>query len=154
MLVTSQRPLKRAADLTSLVWVCVLLLPWKLNGAICAMTVRLIDDSTKLITPWTKWSQFRRRYFRCIFVNGKFCNIIKISLRSVPRGQFKITQRWFRLWLGVAPNRRQLSHYLNQCSPYSLTHICVNRGRWVTSPRVNISASPMCFELDQLIRII
>ena len=37
MLVTTQWPLKRAAHLTSLVWVCVLWLPWKLNGAICAM---------------------------------------------------------------------------------------------------------------------
>ena len=36
MLVTTQWPLKRAAHLTSLVWVCVLWLPWKLNGAICA----------------------------------------------------------------------------------------------------------------------
>ena len=32
-----QWPLKRAAHLTSLVWVCVLWLPWKLKGAICAM---------------------------------------------------------------------------------------------------------------------
>ena len=37
MLVTTQWPLKRAGHLTSLVWVCVLWLPWKLNGAICAM---------------------------------------------------------------------------------------------------------------------
>ena len=37
MLVTTQWPLKRAVHLTSLVWVCVLWLPWKLNGAICAM---------------------------------------------------------------------------------------------------------------------
>ena len=37
MLVTTQWPLKRADRLTSLVWVCVLWLPWKLNGAICAM---------------------------------------------------------------------------------------------------------------------
>ena len=37
MLLTTQWPLKRAAHLTSLVWVCVLWLPWKLNGAICAM---------------------------------------------------------------------------------------------------------------------
>ena len=44
MLVTTQWPLKRAAHLTSLVWVCVLWLPWKLNGAICAMcTVPVID---------------------------------------------------------------------------------------------------------------
>ena len=37
MLVTTQWPLKRAAHLTVLVWVCVLWLPWKPNGAFCAM---------------------------------------------------------------------------------------------------------------------
>ena len=37
MLVTTQWPLERAGHLTSLVGVCVLWLPWKLNGAICAM---------------------------------------------------------------------------------------------------------------------
>ena len=37
MLVTTQWPLKRAAHLASLVWVFVLWLPWKLNGAICTM---------------------------------------------------------------------------------------------------------------------
>ena len=37
ILVTTQWPLKRAAHLTSLFWVCVLWLPWNLNGAICAM---------------------------------------------------------------------------------------------------------------------
>ena len=42
MLVTTQWPLKRAAHLTSLVWVCVLWLPWKLNGATCAMKVILL----------------------------------------------------------------------------------------------------------------
>ena len=51
MLVTTRWPLKRAAHLTSLVWVCVLWLPWKLNGAICAMgffTANLPSDKTSL----------------------------------------------------------------------------------------------------------
>ena len=34
------------SHLTSLVWVCVLWLPWKLNGAICAMT------NSMTICPW------------------------------------------------------------------------------------------------------
>ena len=41
MLVTTQWPLKRPVHLTSLVWVCVLWMPWKLNGAICAMTATI-----------------------------------------------------------------------------------------------------------------
>ena len=48
MLVTTQWPLKRTAHLTSLVWVCVLWLPWKLNGAICAMhSSKAVDLNTE-----------------------------------------------------------------------------------------------------------
>ena len=48
MVVTTQWPLKRAAHLTSLVWVCVLWLPWKLNGAICAMGSNWQQPGTSL----------------------------------------------------------------------------------------------------------
>ena len=51
MLVTTQWPLKRAAHLTSLVWVCVLWLPWKLNGAICAMTRSIFYQILTKYTP-------------------------------------------------------------------------------------------------------
>ena len=67
MLVTTQWPLKRAAHLTSLVWVCVLWLPWKLNGAICAMRfgflvpiwwsileTKCLNDSRSVSSAW--WS--------------------------------------------------------------------------------------------------
>ena len=37
MLVTHSVTTEACSHLTSLVWVCVLWLPWKLNGAICAM---------------------------------------------------------------------------------------------------------------------
>ena len=43
MLVTTQWPLKRGAHLTSLVWVCVLWRPYRLNGAICAMGLFMRD---------------------------------------------------------------------------------------------------------------
>ena len=41
-----------------------------------------------------------------------------------------ITQHWFRWWLGteLAP-----SHFLNQCWPNSLTHICGTKAIWVNS---------------------
>ena len=38
----------------------------------------------QLISPWLP---SHRRYFRCIFVNEKFCILIIISLKFVPRGQ-------------------------------------------------------------------
>ena len=49
MLVTLQWPLKRAVHLTSLVWFCVLWLPWKLNGAICAMADRRKEVFSELV---------------------------------------------------------------------------------------------------------
>ena len=38
-----------------------------------------------LISPWTKWPPFRRRYFQMHLVNKKFCILIKIS-KFVTRG--------------------------------------------------------------------
>ena len=66
MLVTTEWPLKRAAHLTSLVWVCVLWLPWKLNGAIRAMSIFNLQasewNSAFMITLKTEtchdWWQF------------------------------------------------------------------------------------------------
>ena len=42
-----------------------------------------MDDESQLIVLWPL---FRRRYFRCIFVNGKFHILIKISLKFLPKG--------------------------------------------------------------------
>ena len=72
--------------------------------------------------------------FRCIFLNWKFCVLIKISLYFVPRNvsrvQLTITQHWLRWWLGV---EEATSHYLNQCWPSSLKHISGTRGRWLNA---------------------
>ena len=39
-----------------------------------------------LISPWTKWLHFADDIFRCIFMNEKFCILIKISMKFVPGG--------------------------------------------------------------------
>ena len=70
-------------------------------------------------------------FFKCIFGNEKFRNLIKISLKFL-RVQMTITQQWLRWWLGV---EKATSHYLNQCWPDSLTHICGTRGKWVNTSR-------------------
>ena len=44
------------------------------------------------------------------------------------RAQLTIFQHWFRWWLGA---NQVINHYLNQCWPSSLSHICSTRGRWV-----------------------
>ena len=59
--------------------------------------------------------------FICIFVNEKFDILIKISLKFVPKGPIDNKPVGYS-----AP-----SHYLNQCWPSSLTHICGTRRRWV-----------------------
>ena len=38
------------------------------------------------------------------------------------------TQHWFWKWLGA---EEATSHYLTQCWPNSLMHICSTKGRWV-----------------------
>ena len=64
MLVTTQWPLKRADHLTSLVWVCVLWLPWKLNGAICTMkTDPSVTENQELL-----WWQFCHHWWFHLFV--------------------------------------------------------------------------------------
>ena len=36
--------------------------------------------------PWTKWPLYRRRLFKCIFMNLQCCILIRISLKFVPKG--------------------------------------------------------------------
>ena len=66
--------------------------------------------------------------FRCIFVNENFVSWLKFHWSFVLRVQLTITQQWLRWWLGT---EYAISHYLNQCWPDSLTHICRTRGRWL-----------------------
>ena len=58
------------------------------------------------------------------FVNEKFCILIQISLKFLSKSAIDNNPALAY----SAP-----SHYLNQCRPYSLTHICGTRGRWVNS---------------------
>ena len=51
----------------------------------------------------------------------------KISLKFVPRSPVDNKSALVRKWLGA---EEATSHYLNQCSPSSLAHICGTRGRW------------------------
>ena len=47
-------------------------------------------------------------------------------------------QCWFKKWLGA---EQATSHYMNQCRPSSLTHICGTRRRWVNQVWMNDSLS-------------
>ena len=75
-----------------------------------------------LISPWTKRPPFHRRYFQMHFSWMKsFVFWLKFHGKLFLRIQLTITKYWFRWWLGA---EYAASHYLNQCWPKSLTHIC------------------------------
>ena len=58
------------------------------------------------------------------------------------RVQLAITQHCFRYWLCTV---YATSHYLNQCWPKLLTHICGTSGRWVkTTGSCRIESSCSC----------
>ena len=42
------------------------------------------------LSPWTKWPPFHRRYIGINFWNEKFCILIKILLKFVPKGPIDI----------------------------------------------------------------
>ena len=69
---------------------------------------------------WTKLPIFWTRVFSYFCWNFTGVQSIK-------------SQYWFRWWLGTcsAPSCSAPSHYLNQCWPDSLTHICITRPQWV-----------------------
>ena len=72
--------------------------------------------------------RFHRQHFSMHFLNKNIRIFIQFSLTFVPKVQLTKSQCWFRQWLGT---KQVTSHYLNQCWPSSLMHICGTRGRWV-----------------------
>ena len=66
--------------------------------------------------------------FGCISVNEEICILIKISLKFVPKDPIDNNPALVQImvWRRIAT-----SHYLNQCWPDSLTHLCGTRGIWV-----------------------
>ena len=70
------------------------------------------------IPPGQNGRHFADNNFQGIFLNENVWNSLKISLQCVPK--FRIN----RLGADQASN-----HYLNQCWPSSLTHICGTRGQ-------------------------
>ena len=63
--------------------------------------------------PGQNGCQFADDLFRCIFVNEKFCILIKFSLKFVPKGPIDNIPALVQ----VMAWRRIGDHYLNQCWP-------------------------------------
>ena len=66
--------------------------------------------------------------FKCIFVNEKFCILIRFSAKFVGNGPIRHNQVLVHV---MAWRRAGESHHLNQCWSSSSTHIWVTKGRWV-----------------------
>ena len=156
MLVTTQWPLKRAVHLTSLVWVCVLWLPWKLNGAICAMWAAqwqltdLRDPSLVvliyLMSDCPLWCIHWSYNIDHSLAPGKF----EWNLKHVIFKQILVIDGWgisyeiSLIWmsLGFTGDKSTLvqvmawchqasSHYLSQCWLSPLSPYGVTRRQWV-----------------------
>ena len=80
-----------------------------------AISQKMLSNAFSWMKSCVLWLNFRRSLF--------------------PRVQLMIFQHWFRKWLGA---EKATSHYLNQCWPDSLTHICGTRGRWVKHIFMNL----------------
>ena len=79
--------------------------------------------------PRIKWPPFSDDIFRCIFANEHFCIFIKILLKFVPKRPIDNSPSLVKI---MAWRQYATSHYLNQCWPDSLTHICgTRRMGWV-----------------------
>ena len=68
--------------------------------------------------------------FKRIFVNENDWMSIKISLKFIPKCAIDNKSALVQV---MAWHRQATSHYLNQCWPSSVTHICGTRGRWVNT---------------------
>ena len=67
--------------------------------------------------------------FRYIFVNEKFCILIKISLKFVPKGLLDNKWAWVQLKAWRLTDDKPLPEWV--WWPSSMTHICVTRSQWV-----------------------
>ena len=86
--------------------------------------------------PGQNGHHFADVIFRCIFWMKSFALRLKFHWSLPLRVQLKITPHWFRYWLGT---EQVASHYLNQCWPDSLMHICGTRGRWVDGMEIYLA---------------
>ena len=64
-------------------------------------TLLLAQINFNSSAPGQNGHRFADDSFRCIFVNEKFCILIEISLKFVPKGPIDNNPHWFRWLLGA-----------------------------------------------------
>ena len=86
---------------------------------------------TQVLSHWgrDKIAAISQTTFSKAFSSKKFFEFrLKFDWNLFPWVQLKISQHWFRKWLGAV---QTISHYLNLYWHSSPTHICVTRPQWV-----------------------
>ena len=79
--------------------------------------------------PFIKWPPFLHMAFSNVFFSMKIIEFwFEFHWNLIPGVQLKISQHCSRSKLGA---KQATNHYLNQCWPSSLMHICGTRARWV-----------------------
>ena len=83
-----------------------------------SMVHTLIADDTAMqgvmtltYLPWTKYPPFHRRYFQMyfIFVNEKFCILVEISFKFVPKGPINNIPLWVQIMAWCRTGNKPLS---------------------------------------------
>ena len=96
--------------------VCLVISEWSvrphINSSPLDKTITILQTTHSNAFSWMKTFVFWFEFHWSLFL----------------RAQLTIIKHWFRWWLGA---EQATSHYLNQCLPSSLMHICSTRGRWV-----------------------
>ena len=80
----------------------------------------------------TEWTPFRRRHFKCIFLDENIWIAIYISLRIVPKGSINNITALVQIMAWRRPGDKPLSEPMMVRLP---THICVTRPRRVNTLR-------------------
>ena len=83
-----------------------------------------------LSPPGQSGRHFAGDILKCIFLNEFFCILFEFHWSLFLSVELTTGQHWFMEWFGAD---QVVSHYLNQCWPSWLTHICGTRGRWAVS---------------------
>ena len=86
-----------------------------------ALTLSPHPLPTHTHTPGQNGRHFADDISRCIFVNEKFCILIKISLKFVPKGPINNNPALVQIMAWHRTGNKPLSEVLNQCSSESLT---------------------------------
>ena len=115
------------------------------TSAVSYKSARLSISPTSAVMPRPTYNSppeqngrhFADDILRCIFVNGKDCILIKISLKFVPKGPIDNNHAlvWIMAWRWIGD--KPLSEPV--LTRFTEAHICGTRGEWFNSSRPSIT---------------